>query len=902
MPLWLITVYNCKYTYLYQLSIMASKLKIKFLSNLKFDEEFVLHRVVEVLPKVNVRDIHVTNFFAVLVLDSPEIVNLFFSTDILLKLQENHLKPVPTQEFLTNKALFITKLKPFITKKPYEVIVQEINKHNHFKVNSVFKLNNKSYDNVTTLKIIFDDPLGADYVFNNGLSLFNIDVHPNNIHKEHFDHVTQCYKCFLYGHSTKECNCSIQKCSVCAGDHHFSSCPTKVAKCINCKGNHNATSIRCPKRRKSAERNRVSVPNTASASNFPPLNPSNNVHNSRSTLPNPHPSQPIPNASRAAGYSSVLKTPPPVPPPPKSLSSLPTRFTKLTPRSISVRSVPTPTPQPPQITQPIVPVPLLSIPTHPPPSSTHPLPLPSGAAQATNIPTLSSQPPPSTSTIPPPHDVHSRFRRPRSPSPPRHSNSFDNLYFPFKVAERLADKLAGNNHFIYAKLMNTFLLEHDLNTIDLNVFFAMAEYPLPSNLDSTANPTPQSQSSTPPPPPTSLADPLPSNSEAVSHPPSSTPSVLPSGSPLPPPITSAQPQSSVSVVPTTTTPTPSLPSPAISSSVSPQSIFSVVPTTSTAPLSLPSESSSSVTSFPVPLAQRKKRKKKSKTQSSPSPNPTPPPPQPTSSSPTPTIPSTTVASPPLLSVPNIPSPSPLSSLPAATTITISDSSPPLSLPVTTSFTLASPVLNIPTPTSPLSPVITSLSSSPIQSYSHPISSSPPILAHLRLSPTSLTPSLNLPSIPLPHTARHYPAASGTPIQGCTGSSPTSSPSINLHLSTQSITPASNPLLPPPLSSPSLSDLRISPPQQQLNSISSQTPSSLPLLSQTPNCLPVIFERTLDSSYDSDISVDVESCDVLSSQDLFITQKDPHPYSLRERPPSRPTSRSASPLNVRSKRN
>lgn len=56
--------------------------------------------------------------------------------------------------------------------------------------------------------------------------------------------VTQCTKCWRYGHFTKICPSKKVICPKCGENHH--NCEVKVFKCINCKGIHMALDKSCP--------------------------------------------------------------------------------------------------------------------------------------------------------------------------------------------------------------------------------------------------------------------------------------------------------------------------------------------------------------------------------------------------------------------------------------------------------------------------------------------------------------------------------------------------------------------------------------------------------------------------------------------------------------------------------
>ena len=370
---------------------MSCKLKVKFLGGLRFDERYVCIRISEVAPDFNIRDVYATPTYAILVFDTKDEVSSFFNPEVVEKLQESHLKPIPSPDQLHSKAVFITKLRPYVTHNTYENIMKEINDNNPVKVNSVFKLENKKYGTTSTLKLIFDTNESVNYVLRQGIKFFSITVSPDQIRKDEYIHLQQCFRCFSFEHVTRECTTNSQKCNICAGNHHYKDCtmPTRF-KCLNCGGLHSSTFVRCPARKRKIEHQESDPshpPSSSTNSEFPPLRTSTAITGTipslfDSIIPHPstsisHPSTPstafshvqIPNplpSSDICNYSSVVKTPPSLPPPPKPSSSkppLPTRLTTLKPKSIP--SIPLP-----QRPSRVRPTPNNQIPPSTPPSST----------------------------------------------------------------------------------------------------------------------------------------------------------------------------------------------------------------------------------------------------------------------------------------------------------------------------------------------------------------------------------------------------------------------------------------------------------------------------------------------------------------------------------------------------
>lgn len=121
-----------------------------------------------------------------------------------------------------------------------------------------------------TISITFLTNTLPDYVY---LDIYRFRV------DEYKAPLLQCYKCFKFNHGAKICK-SIQKCSICTMDHHFSQCSDDaVIKCINCGGAHLAVSRDCPfKKQKIAEKDArqskysyAQITSTVSKSDFPAL-------------------------------------------------------------------------------------------------------------------------------------------------------------------------------------------------------------------------------------------------------------------------------------------------------------------------------------------------------------------------------------------------------------------------------------------------------------------------------------------------------------------------------------------------------------------------------------------------------------------------------------------------------
>ena len=896
------------------------KLKIRFLANLRFDEFYVTRRLSEVCPDINIRDIHNTNSFAIIVLDSEVECNKLLQQDILSQLERFHLKPVPSQAYSSSKALFVTKLRPHVLKSSQDAILQDLNMHNEHQARAVFVLQNKRLGIPSTLKILYNDPSAVDYVSKHGLRIFDLAISPENIHKEEHIEINQCFRCFSFCHKTKTCSSPVQKCSICAEHHHYKVCNSNRTKCALCDGPHQATFVRCPIRllhinnlNENTARSAdipVPIPSTSGV-NFPPL-PSSHAQPPSHPYATSHPT-PIPESS--VRYSSVLKTPPPIPHPPKSLYNNPplaSKFTKLAPRSSSSSAL--------QRRNPQRPVP-------PPSSTTHPRALSPSAP--THAPLLSPPagfgpshpdadpvlpPPPASAYIPPP--PASAYIPP--PPPPSTSTSYPpegsalithgQHYIQFKIADRLADKLAGSDHYLYARIMNNFLSQCNLPLLNIEEFFHIANVPIPDLSNPTPIPPPPEPTPSPAirivPPPPKLNVSLPpsspppfkpksTRSRNTPHPPSpskpASPPPKPScpRSPLPPsPSKPAPPPPNPSCPRSPAKPTPSPPSPPC-----PQTPVSsrISPPTHKPILSLPTPSKPSSVQVTPP---------------SPASNPTPESPQrsiPTPPAPTktPSLPPTSQPSSVISSSPRIPPPSPLPAF----------LSSPTSLPTKPSVTTASPSLTPPPP-------LRSSLSSPTFDFTP---------TFLRTNQSSSTPSLPLPprdpsslaNASLPQRPPRSSRARQETVVDLNPSSQSIPPTLDLVSPSPSAPSQESDIFVPhnlPLHSPSQSEspdslnLRLTeslPIQPSLNlHLSSSTPSASQS-SQVPHLTPIQESYASFNSTDSNISVDVEGSPTppssANSADIFITQQNPpmNRYPLRNKVGSSScsSSRSTSPLTM-----
>ena len=229
---------------------MANKIRIKFLNNIRKDERFVTSKALEFCPTINLRDAHHAKTHVILTLSSEaEIISLLSDTAIE-KFKEVGLKPLCPPKLYTDRTIYVTKLRPYITDLHYSEILDELNSYDgNPKIQKVFLIPNKSSYS-KTLKLICETPEEATKACAEGIFLYDIQVSPENIRKETYTHIDQCFKCFSLNHATFKCPSEKEFCSICAQEHHYSKCTNKDnPKCKLCDGNHTAISYSCPVRK-----------------------------------------------------------------------------------------------------------------------------------------------------------------------------------------------------------------------------------------------------------------------------------------------------------------------------------------------------------------------------------------------------------------------------------------------------------------------------------------------------------------------------------------------------------------------------------------------------------------------------------------------------------------------------
>ena len=482
-----------------------SKIKLKFLNNLKQSELQVANIVAKICPEINIKDAYTSPTFAMLVLGSAEEKNKLLSTALINKLETYNLKPVPSPEMEPNKSLFINRLKPYIISQPTENIIQQINSSNDFSVSKVFIVNPKdSAKSPSSIKVVFDSTEHLETALTIGIRMFNFKIDPEFMQRVEYVKINQCFKCFKYSHLTHQCKETISYCSICSLTHNFRQCPNITKpRCINCDGKHSAIAYVCPVRKlelanatEVAQQNKThDLPTESLDKAFPQLPPKNPA---QQQPPQPKPQRQQERSSFAKVAASSNLTNPPTPKaPPKSIP------TPLPDSPTSFRIKPNPRP-PPSHSSPLSQVFPPPLPTHQKPqflpSTSNPTP---SSDHSSIVPPPPPPPPPGISNPPHPSDSHLPSQVPMPhpqplifqypPPPPPPSDTFQSHEWDIKLSiwKSLAEKLAPTDHYTYGKIMNEFLIQHNLSPINLDRIFQIAGHPIPSSTPTpTDNPVP----------------------------------------------------------------------------------------------------------------------------------------------------------------------------------------------------------------------------------------------------------------------------------------------------------------------------------------------------------------------------------------------------------------------------
>ena len=230
---------------------MPVRIRVRVVDNIKRREQEIIDAIVNVIPEIVILNAYETREGALLVIENLDHVYELLNGTSTEKLREAKLQVSPPEWYFPEKTVFVSRVRHYITTLDTEIIEQEINRVNNLQVEKVFIIQNQRrtrYGNERrrTMKITFRNKENADHALLNGIHLFNTKIATEDISKERYSPITQCYICFQHDHHTSACRKEIQLCSICGKEHHFRQCPTpNNPTCLNCGGKHLAVSKGC---------------------------------------------------------------------------------------------------------------------------------------------------------------------------------------------------------------------------------------------------------------------------------------------------------------------------------------------------------------------------------------------------------------------------------------------------------------------------------------------------------------------------------------------------------------------------------------------------------------------------------------------------------------------------------
>ena len=132
--------------------------------------------------------------------------------------------------------------------------LEEKNNITIFKVMPLMKQPRNPFAPTHSIVIFTETPIQANKCITDGI-LIDYQRYPANRFVPQYQ-ITQCFKCYRYGHRAEACNTHLTSCGKCSENHLTKEClsNTETLCCILCKGPHPAWSHECPRREKKIDR------------------------------------------------------------------------------------------------------------------------------------------------------------------------------------------------------------------------------------------------------------------------------------------------------------------------------------------------------------------------------------------------------------------------------------------------------------------------------------------------------------------------------------------------------------------------------------------------------------------------------------------------------------------------
>ena len=290
---------------------MSNRLRIKFLGTQRPNEKTIIDAITDISP-VSIRDIFLAQGHAIVIFNNSDDIDKITNKEANEKLAAYQLRALSNSIHNSEKTIFVTKVRPFVADYSTDDIINNINNNNNVSVKSLFIVRRRDYSQgqPISLKMTLSTAQDTQSILDSGITIMKMDIPPERIFMEEPITITQCFKCFKYGHETNQCPGDISYCSKCAGKHNFRTCTSTYSKCINCNEPHLAVSRECKARKdhirklledkkeqRAATKSNLAQPSppSSSSSSPPSPHPPNNTYTySNTAFPTLKPKQPPP--------------------------------------------------------------------------------------------------------------------------------------------------------------------------------------------------------------------------------------------------------------------------------------------------------------------------------------------------------------------------------------------------------------------------------------------------------------------------------------------------------------------------------------------------------------------------------------------------------------------------------
>ena len=284
---------------------MANRIKFDFLRNLRKTEMELLELITSICPELTPIDCFLARSHGLITFSRNQSTTILFTPETLQKFDRHNVKPRPPKAYYVEKSIFVSNVRPYITCLSAKELIANFNNLNEdLTAESIFTITTNN-PNRAILKITLVSKEQVERALVQGLWLRGMKFEPENIQKEKENKVNQCYKCFSFEHSTKNCKQPNQICSICTENHNYRDCtakddPNKI-KCNNCGGKHISIARSCPTRKQKIQhqqqleqvlqqqqmqQQQTNQPPQINLNNFPPLHPTTkNQPNSNQQIP-----------------------------------------------------------------------------------------------------------------------------------------------------------------------------------------------------------------------------------------------------------------------------------------------------------------------------------------------------------------------------------------------------------------------------------------------------------------------------------------------------------------------------------------------------------------------------------------------------------------------------------------